>query len=167
MMRSTKSQAAMEFLMTYGWALLVVIIVIAALAVFGLLNPNRFLPEKCEFGPGITCIDFNAVTDDTSISNGDGADLITMVLNNGLATTMTGVLINITQCRNTTTSGTIGPINSIPEGTSYKFQVPCGNYAPGQRFKSDAIIVYNTTSDEETVKHIKKGLFVVTVQKTD
>jgi hypothetical protein len=44
----TKSQAAMEFLMTYGWALLVVLIVIAALVFFGLLNPDRYTPDKAE-----------------------------------------------------------------------------------------------------------------------
>jgi len=38
---SKSAQAAMEFLMTYGWALLVVLIVIAALAFFGLLNPDN------------------------------------------------------------------------------------------------------------------------------
>jgi hypothetical protein len=36
----------MEFLMTYGWALLVILLVIAALAYFGMLNPDRFLPDK-------------------------------------------------------------------------------------------------------------------------
>jgi hypothetical protein len=43
---NTKSQAAMEFLMTYGWALLIILLVIAALAYFGMLNPDRFLPDK-------------------------------------------------------------------------------------------------------------------------
>jgi len=39
-----KSQAALEFLMTYGWAILVVLIAIGALAYFGVLSPARFLP---------------------------------------------------------------------------------------------------------------------------
>ena len=34
-----KSQAAMEFLMTYGWAILVVLVAIGALAYFGVLSP--------------------------------------------------------------------------------------------------------------------------------
>ena len=33
-----RAQAAMEFLMTYGWALLVILLVIAALSLFGLLG---------------------------------------------------------------------------------------------------------------------------------
>ena len=50
-----KSQAAMEFLMTYGWAILVVLAAIAALAYFGVLSPAKLLPEKCIFEPGLFC----------------------------------------------------------------------------------------------------------------
>jgi len=44
--------------MTYGWALLVVLIAIGALAFFGVLNPTRFLPTTCILGPGFACEDF-------------------------------------------------------------------------------------------------------------
>lgn len=44
-MKSNKSQAAMEFLMTYGWAILIVLIAIGALAYFGVLIPDRYLSE--------------------------------------------------------------------------------------------------------------------------
>ncbi|MFT4297834.1 MAG: hypothetical protein ACMXX5_01445, partial [Candidatus Woesearchaeota archaeon] len=50
--KNKNSQVAMEFLMTYGWALLVVLIAIAALVFFGLLEPSRFLPEKIELPAG-------------------------------------------------------------------------------------------------------------------
>ncbi|MBN2368630.1 hypothetical protein JXC34_06420 [Candidatus Woesearchaeota archaeon] len=52
-----KGQAAMEFLMTYGWAILVVIAAIAALAYFGVLDPARLLPERCQSSAGMDCID--------------------------------------------------------------------------------------------------------------
>ncbi len=52
-----KSQAAMEFLMTYGWAILVVLVAIGALAYFGVLDPARFLPERCTGPAGLDCID--------------------------------------------------------------------------------------------------------------
>lgn len=60
-----KAQAAMEFLMTYGWAILVVLVAIGALAYFGVLSPEKFLPEKCVIasGSGLFCADFAA--DDT------------------------------------------------------------------------------------------------------
>ena len=58
MKRGRRSQAAMEFLLTYGWAILVVLVVIGALAYFGVLDPSQLFPDKCLFGPGIgTCKD--------------------------------------------------------------------------------------------------------------
>ena len=54
-MMAPKAQAAMEFLMTYGWAILVVLVVIGALAYFGVLNPTNVLPEKCFFQVGLEC----------------------------------------------------------------------------------------------------------------
>jgi len=104
MILNKKGQAAMEFLMTYGWALLVVLIAIGALAFFGLLNPSRFLPEKCEIAPGLTCMDFNAVTNDEDISNGDANDNITILINNGIGQTMRDVIINATDCTSTVTT---------------------------------------------------------------
>ena len=56
-----KGQAAMEFLMTYGWAILVVIAAIAALAYFGVLDPAKLLPERCQSSAGMDCIDYATV----------------------------------------------------------------------------------------------------------
>jgi len=60
-MRGNKAQAAMEFLMTYGWAILVVLVVIGALAYFGVLSPGRLLPDRCQLPPGVSCEDFSLV----------------------------------------------------------------------------------------------------------
>ncbi|MBI2659218.1 hypothetical protein HYX05_03935 [Candidatus Woesearchaeota archaeon] len=46
----SKSQAALEFLTTYGWAFLVILIMIGTLAYFGILNPSKILPNRCNFG---------------------------------------------------------------------------------------------------------------------
>jgi len=50
----------MEFLMTYGWAILVVLAAIGALAYFGVLSPDRFLPDKCTISPPISCLEYKA-----------------------------------------------------------------------------------------------------------
>ena len=52
-----KSQAALEFLTTYAWAFLVILIMIGALAYFGVLSPTKILPDRCTFGAEINCID--------------------------------------------------------------------------------------------------------------
>ncbi len=54
----SRSQSALEFLMTYGWAFMAVLIMIGALVYFGVLDPSRFFPsERCDFGSSIGCDD--------------------------------------------------------------------------------------------------------------
>jgi len=52
-----KAQAALEYLVTYGWAFLVVLAAIGALSYFGLLNPQKYMPDKCDFGSQLSCVD--------------------------------------------------------------------------------------------------------------
>lgn len=52
-----KSQAAMEFLLTYGWAIVAGTVVISALIYFGVLDFGKFLPNYCHISGGISCID--------------------------------------------------------------------------------------------------------------
>ena len=53
-----KGQVALEFIMTYGWAILAVLVAIGALAYFGVLSPSKYLPDKCIFTTGLNCKDF-------------------------------------------------------------------------------------------------------------
>ena len=75
--RFKKAQAAMEFLMTYGWAILVVLIVIGALAYFGVLSPSTLLPEKCTFPVSLTCTDHSVAQTQIILVllNGAGRDM--------------------------------------------------------------------------------------------
>lgn len=67
----------MEFLTTYGWAIMVVLVMIGALAYFGVLTPSKYLPPRCIFTTGLTCKDY--------IAEHNGGDLrIRFVLENGL-----------------------------------------------------------------------------------
>jgi hypothetical protein len=52
-----KGQAAMEYLMTYGWAILVIVIVLAALLYLGVFNLGSKVPDQCRFKVGMTCTD--------------------------------------------------------------------------------------------------------------
>ena len=54
-MKSFKGQAALEFMMTYGWAILVVLAAIGALSYFGILNPAKFTPDTCLASSGFAC----------------------------------------------------------------------------------------------------------------
>jgi hypothetical protein len=69
-----KGQAAMEFLMTYGWAILAAIIAIGVLAYFGVFNPGRFVQDSifiaAPLGGNAQQVNSSAVTLD--IQNGAG-----------------------------------------------------------------------------------------------
>jgi hypothetical protein len=58
LLRNLKSQAALEFLTTYAWAFLVILVMMGALAYFGILKPTKLLPDRCNFGTEINCIDY-------------------------------------------------------------------------------------------------------------
>ena len=55
---SHSSQAALEFLMTYGWAILAVLIAVFTLSYFGVLSPDKFFPDRCILPAGIACLDY-------------------------------------------------------------------------------------------------------------
>lgn len=48
-MVNKRAQGALEFLTTYGWAFLIIIIMIGALAYFGVLDPSKLTPQRCDF----------------------------------------------------------------------------------------------------------------------
>lgn len=67
----------MEFLATYGWAILIVIIVIGALSYSGTISPDKILPEKCTLPAQFSCEDFRMVK-----TGGGGGDTIYMKVRN-------------------------------------------------------------------------------------
>lgn len=65
MVKSKRGQAALEFLTTYAWAFLVFLIMVMALAYFGVLDPKKLVPEK--FNPDIhVCEEFVAYVEGLS-----------------------------------------------------------------------------------------------------
>lgn len=61
-----QGQAALEFLTTYGWAFLIILIMMAAISYFGFINPGKFLPNKCVVGSEFSCQDYQ-VTDQGNV----------------------------------------------------------------------------------------------------
>ena len=52
---SQKAQSAMEYLMTYGWAILIVAIVLAALFSLGVFSSGALIGTTCIASPGFLC----------------------------------------------------------------------------------------------------------------
>ncbi|MBU0536316.1 MAG: hypothetical protein KKE20_05085 [Nanoarchaeota archaeon] len=69
-MSKKRAQAAMEFMLTYGWAILVVLVVIAGLSYFGVLSPSALLPDKCNFQVGLSCVDYSVSSQGMPITLG-------------------------------------------------------------------------------------------------
>lgn len=85
---NNKGQAAMEFLMTYGWAILAAIIAIGVLAYFGVFSPGRFVQDSyfigAPFGANAGKVNVTGITLD--VQNGAGETVnITTVSISGIA----------------------------------------------------------------------------------
>ena len=129
--KQKKSQAAMEFLMTYGWAILVVLAAIAALAYFGVLSPEKFLPEKCILAPGLACVQHKVTESET-----------TLIISNGFGRTIKVTGLEVGACKD---DGTLARI--MQSGTEEKFDLTsCSNGASKDAFKADITLTYVDTS---------------------
>jgi len=53
--RNKKAQSAMEYLMTYGWAILIIAIVLAALFSLGIFSSSSFTGTTCIASSGFIC----------------------------------------------------------------------------------------------------------------
>ena len=158
-----RGQAAMEFLMTYGWAILVVLIAIGALAYFGVLNPSRFLPRSCTLMPGLDCDEFKV---DNSVGQ------VQLYIRNGIGDSITfstlGVDINAdgdmvdagTDCL------TISAPLTIADGAlSAQINIDCPAAAigtVGDRFRGDILGGYTLAGS--TLDHTMAGSIISEVE---
>lgn len=147
-------QAAMEYLMTYGWAILVIVIVLGALLYLGVFNPPT--PDLCQFAPGFLCLSMRAGFAEP------GA--IQMTLANGLPNTvyLCGVLCDSSvelkdmvlpqQCA----SG--GAVALIKTGNQdnvwFEDSQACRDAGgaivePGQRYRGKLYLFYSINGDED------------------
>lgn len=74
-----RGQGAFEYLMVYGWALMVILIMIGTLAYFGVLNPTKYLPDRCYFGAPLLCKPQQFTIKNTN----DGSMIVRLVNNYG------------------------------------------------------------------------------------
>jgi len=161
MKNNMKGQAAMEYLMTYGWALLAIVIVIAALLY---LNPFG-APELCLFQQqGFSCSEPNPQV--YLDSGGDVTMNIRLWNKLGKAVeidsiTCTNVQVSEIDISEATSASTLG-IEQIPTGASqdyvgFKCIDADGDpfqLSPNQEFRGKLIVWYNYVDDiDMSIKH--------------
>ncbi len=144
-----KGQAAMEFLMTYGWAILVVLAAVGALAYFGVLDTSSLFPEKCDFGgQGLSCID--------KPSMDDAADTITLALKNNLGEKVTITSVTATDdcaslddwevCDEIANCGSaLNNATNVTNDQGFLLQLTCSTDGLEGKFKSDVTVTYTNT----------------------
>ena len=69
-----KSQAALEFLTTYAWAFLVILVMVGALAYFGILKPSAILPTRCTMAAEFGCQDYVIFWESQGVGATDGTE---------------------------------------------------------------------------------------------
>jgi uncharacterized protein (UPF0333 family) len=82
--KRSKGQAAMEFMMTYGWAILVVLVVVAALA-YIVPKQSSLTTKRCVFGSELPCLGARLSSNN-----------LTVTLKNGLANAIYNISANVT-----------------------------------------------------------------------
>ncbi len=143
-MKSSRAQAAIEFLITNGWAILVVVILLAVLFYIGVLSPQNTTPNTCLFQPGFSCYTFK-------VGNGTGS----LELDFGQATGRSIQIIGISCSQNSTAALHTAPLTEditvpsgehrwITGGTSPNTGIACEGATgeAGTRYKGTACVTY-------------------------
>lgn len=128
MLRKRRGQAAIEFLTTYGWALIAVALVFAALFFFDVIgSAESSIPSKCDmFAEGIVCsnVALERVSQDTFVVD------VLFVNTNDVAVTVENLKLKSSDAMGYCTSSIIGTpsgslakthINSFGDDTELRF----------------------------------------------
>lgn len=142
-----KSQVALEFLMTYGWAILVVLVAIGALAYFGVLSPDKFLPNKCTLSSGIACLDHKA---DLTLNE------VTVVIQNSLGYDISLISVSASDCTDDSTPA--GLVN----GAKGTYVMTSCTFASTSKYSGDVNVSYTNTGT--SITHKNQGRIVTKIE---
>jgi len=133
--------------MTYGWAIMVVIVAIAALAYFGVLSPDRFLPSRCTLQAGIACLDHLASSTDQAIS---------VTLKNSLGYDLTSVSVRASSCTSAASQATF-------RNAEQRTFTPFGcSLTSSQKYSGQLNVTY--TNADTGLTHVMQGTITTKVE---
>ncbi len=153
-----RGQAAMEFLMTYGWAMLAAIIAIGVLANFGVFSPGRLVGGVAAVSPPFFINTHNVLNTHATL---DGTVNLDMIQNSG--STLNTVTVTITGTGSmfgTTCTRAGGAIATWNSGTSQTMAMDCTNGAA-----SDSMTAGGQFTGDITASYLKQGS-TLTLQST-
>ncbi|MBI2106410.1 hypothetical protein HYT57_00340 [Candidatus Woesearchaeota archaeon] len=165
-MLNKKSQAAMEFLMTYGWAIMIVLIGIGALFFLGVFNPST--PSTCNIASPFICQDIKVAYVVPQPPAPPYTELTLRIAATGIdsasLTAATGVTINGNACP-ITTPAPIGGTSTITSAKDTPLNVICrpvAVIAAGSKASGTFEIAY---TKQFGVSHKVAGSFAGTVEE--
>ena len=155
-MEKSKAQSAMEYLVTYSWAIIIIAVTLAALYSLGLFSPSAFITDSCIFPADFSCLSGFLYSNGTFTLNLEQS-------------TVSAVNITAAGCNNgglTTNMVSYNSANQIylPIGGNTTLSVPC--YSNGTIFTSQPGTLYqgymlvNYTSLQTGFQHIVVGKLI-------
>lgn len=151
-----KAQSAMEYLITYSWAIIIISVTLATLYALGLFNPSAFISNQCIFPADFGCLSAFLYANGTFNINLEQS---------------TPVAINITAagCNNAGLTTNMIPYNGanaiyLPVGGNTSLSIQCYSNGsvftsqPGSLFKGYVLINY--TSLQTGFQHVLIGKLI-------
>jgi hypothetical protein len=142
MENNKKGQAAMEFLMTYGWAILVAIIAIGVLAYYGVFSPGKFVSAAATINAPFGISEYN-IQDTANVNH---VNLI-MIQNSGDAMATADITVKGTGTASTLTC-TAPQITNWNSGATQTIDATCsgGEVTASNSFGGDITVSYTKTA---------------------
>lgn len=151
---NTKSQSAMEYLITYGWAILIISVVLAALFYLGVFNPSSLTNSQCLMPANFACLNAQL------LSNG----IITVNIQQQLLTSINVTAIGCNTNQTVAQMAAQVPAVNLPIGGSSTFSVQC--YSNGVSWSGsvnkvfDGYLVVNYTELQSGLPHTIYGQLI-------
>ncbi|MFH1174244.1 MAG: hypothetical protein V1725_03870 [archaeon] len=146
-----RAQASFEFLTTYGWAILVILIAAGALAYFGVFNPGQYIPNQCEISPELSCVDYTVTHDSVQF----------MLLNNyEKSIDITDVLASHYTAGNFTCTPST---TTLLAGSTGEFNCTSSTYTFSQGEKADIKVEVTFRRTGGTQEYTVRGRILMTV----
>ncbi len=129
----------MEFMMTYGWAIMVILAAIGALAYFGVFSADQYLPDRCAANPPFGCAQYKVA----------GGNISIWLLNNG-GFDMGSVTVSVT-CPDASAATVQTGVNAsglpLANGNTQFFGFTCTSTPAGVRWKGSYSVTYIAKCD--------------------
>jgi hypothetical protein len=149
--RFLRAQSSLEYLMTYGWALIILVAVLSILYSLGIFDPQQYMNEECLFQPSLQCKSMSLKT------NGN----FELKLSNGLGYTINNVRADVNvlstgESVQSTPQTSVGPNENIVVAASLK---NTGTFRVGKIEKVKLTITYELDGN----KYSTSGIVAVRV----